>query len=52
MNIDTNKYYKYRHQMMCKIVEHDGYMDYCQYNGFSFELNSRGYNTTPYGVFK
>lgn len=43
MNIDTNKYYNYRQMMMGKTVDHDGaydcqcwdgYMDYCQYNGF------------------
>lgn len=118
MNIDTNKYYIYRQKRMGKKVDKDGYydcqcwdgyIDYCEYNGFKGanctikirrapslkgkdtglyytngmhvqydgfvkregycwiswigsdnsrrwiacgELNSRGYNTTPYGVFK
>lgn len=43
MNVDTNKYYNYRQKMTGKTVDHDGaygcqcwdgYMDYCQYNGF------------------
>ncbi len=39
--------------MMVKRVDKDGYMDYCQYNGFKgANCTSSGYNTTPYGVFK
>lgn len=55
MNIDTNKYYNYRQKMMGKTVDHDeaygcqcwdGYMDYCQYNGFN------GANCTTSGYVK
>lgn len=55
MNIDTNKYYNYRQMMMGKTVDHDGaygcqcwdgYMDYCQHNGF------KGANCTTSGYVK
>lgn len=55
MNIDTNKYYNYRQKMMGKKVDKDGYygcecwdgyMDYCQYNGF------KGANCTTSGYVK
>lgn len=55
MNIDTNKYYSYRQKMMGKVVDHDGaygcqcwdgYIDYCQYNGF------KGANCTSSGYVK
>ena len=55
MNIDTNKYYNYRQKMMSKRVDKDGYygcqcwdgyMDYCQYNGF------KGANCTSSGYVK
>lgn len=55
MNIDTNKYYNYRQKMMGKRVDKDGYygcqcwdgyMDYCQYNGFN------GANCTTSGYVK
>lgn len=55
MNIDTNKYYNYRQMMIGKTVDHDGacgcqcwdgYMDYCQYNGF------KGANCTSSGYVK
>lgn len=55
MNIDTNKYYNYKQRMMGKKVDKDGYyncqcwdgyMDYCQYNGF------KGANCTSSGYVK
>lgn len=51
MNIDTNKYYNYRQKMIGKTVDHDGAYG-CQCWMACGELNSKGYNTTPYGVFK
>lgn len=60
MNIDTNKYYNYRQKMMGKTVDHDSAYGCQCWDGSDNsrrwmacgELNSRGYNTTPYGVFK
>lgn len=59
MNIDTNKYYNYRQKMMGKRVDKDGYCwiswigsDNSRRWMACGELNVRGYNTTPYGVFK
>lgn len=60
MNIDTNKYYTNGMH-----VQYDGFVKregYCWISWIGSdnsrrwmacgELNSRGYNTTPYGVFK
>lgn len=43
MNVDTNKYYNYRKNMLGKYVDRD---DACS------ELNSKGINVNPYGTFK
>ena len=47
MNIDTNKYYNYRSSVLGKYIDRDSRRWMA-----CGELNSKGYNTTPYGVFK
>lgn len=52
MNIDTNKYYNYRQKMMGNCwISWIGSDDSRHWMACG-ELNSKGYNTTPYGVFK
>lgn len=63
MNINVNKYYDYRQKVLGTYVDRDGaYGSQCWISWIGSdnsrrwmacgELNSRGYNTTPYGVFK
>ena len=63
MNIDTNKYYNYRSSVLGKYIDRDGaYGAQCWISWIGSsgsrrwmacgELDAKGYNTVPYGVFK